>query len=104
MSGCSGSRALVGRNGLGSLKEVLDVTVNLGGVARSGVEQARTRRALASFAAIALAGVVGLGTALAPSPLAAQGRASVASGFADLAEKLLPSVVNISTTQVLRAE
>src|SRR4051812_2172915 len=50
-----------------------------------------------------------MGTALAvpaflPQPVAAQGRATPTAGFADLAERLLPAVVNISTTQVIKAE
>jgi serine protease Do len=43
--------------------------------------------------------------ALQPVELSAQNRgAPPAQGFADLAERLLPAVVNISTTQTIRAE
>lgn len=50
-----------------------------------------------------------MGTVLAvpvflPSPVTAQSRANPTAGFADLAERLLPAVVNISTTQVIKAE
>src|SRR4051794_8929531 len=40
------------------------------------------------------------------SPAAAQqaSRANPSAGFADLAERLLPAVVNISTTQIVRAD
>lgn len=45
--------------------------------------------------------VVGL-SAPTLSPVLAQGRSNAPESFADLAERLLPSVVNISTTQVNR--
>src|SRR5271170_6667644 len=50
--------------------------------------------AVAVVAALALAVPGGLSSAARPAP----------DGFADLAEKLLPAVVNISTTQTLKAE
>lgn len=59
-----------------------------------------TRRVRRWIAVAALAAVIAIPAAtLAPSPRPALAR-SAPESFADLAEKLLPSVVNISTTQV----
>jgi serine protease Do len=70
----------------------------------------RTRSPLRRSRGAAFALVLMAGAALAPSgllvaPAAAQSRAAVPSaGFADLAERLLPAVVNISTTQIIKPE
>ncbi len=64
----------------------------------------RAKRALASWRAIANVPqqIFGLGLALGllVAPLAAQARTAPES-FADLAERLLPAVVNIATTQIV---
>jgi serine protease Do len=62
-----------------------------------------------SFTILARASLTALAVAVAlPAELAAQNRlpapGAPANGFADLAERLLPTVVNISTTQVVRPE
>ena len=56
--------------------------------------------------AVTAAAIVSLSALVAtPLPATAQPRANApALGFADLAEKLLPAVVNISTTQTVKAE
>ena len=54
------------------------------------------------FAAVAVAAIAGPGFAQqTPAP---QGRTSPPPTFADLAERLLPAVVNISTTQTIKAD
>ena len=53
----------------------------------------------ARFAAVILAFALGIGTAGAPHTALAK---ALPESFADLAQRLLPSVVNISTTQVIK--
>jgi len=60
----------------------------------SGLTSQFRRSAIAAAAVLVLAVPIGFSSAARPAP----------DGFADLAEKLLPEVVNISTTQTLKPE
>ncbi|HEV2335654.1 MAG TPA: DegQ family serine endoprotease [Stellaceae bacterium] len=60
----------------------------------SGLTSQFRRSAVAAAAVLVIAGPFGFSSAARPAP----------DGFADLAEKLLPEVVNISTTQTLKPE
>ncbi len=64
------------------------------------------RRGRAAILAMALTVAASLGgpTLSTVPAYAQQSRANPAAGFADLAERLLPAVVNISTTQIIRPD
>ncbi len=85
--------------GLGVMdRDIKEITV------KHGSEKKPFGRIGAAALAVALSVATALPT-LAPMPAAAQNRANPPlAGFADLAERLLPAVVNISTTQTVRAE
>ena len=72
---------------------------------KSARPAARGRAAVLAMA-LTMAAAFGAQTLLAVPALAQQqpSRANPAAGFADLAERLLPAVVNISTTQIIRPD
>ena len=60
--------------------------------------------ALAMFGAVAVASPTSTPAAAQQQAQAPVSRANPSAGFADLAERLLPAVVNISTTQIIRPD